>query len=315
MFQKLSSKRNSLYAAIDVGSNSLRMLIGRCTAAGIQPELYQQQITRLGGGYHPGKGLASESMERTLSLLTAYAETLRQFNVVQVRAVATAAVRRAENSQQFVRSVKRQTGLKLEIIDGVEEARLSSAGVCSVLVPVPATALIFDIGGGSTELIFCQNRQIRFSRSYPIGVVQLCEELPKLELRQQYIADMVVKFGSDLLHAGVTAPQLRDCRLIGTAGTMTTLAALNQKMVEYDRTRINNHLLESDWLAKTLLELNRLSVQEREDLPGLEPGRGDIIIPGLELVCALCRYFRQGSLLVADAGLLEGILLDFCGPI
>lgn len=299
-------------AAIDVGSNTLRMLIGICNKKGFLPEVYCQQITRLAGGYRAGQGLARESMQRTLNVFAEYAAVLAQKQVVNVRAVGTAAFRRAENSQHLCNLIKLKTGLELDIISGYEEARLSSAGVIAALTPPQETALIVDIGGGSTEVVFCHQGQLLSSCSYPLGVVQLCEEMPLAEQRQVYLNDMVVKFSSDLLHAGVAGSLLANCRLVGTAGTVTTLAALNLEMREYDRSRINNHSLTIEWLEAVLDKLNSISVAERERLPGFEPGRGDVIIPGLQLLIALGRYFKQASIMVADSGLLEGVLLDFC---
>ena len=304
--------KHNRYAAIDVGSNTLRMLIGECRNHKIIPELYRQQITRLAGGYRDDQGLALESIERTLAVFTEYAETLQQMDVGKVRAIGTAALRRAENFQHLINLVKLRTRIELEVISGKEEARLSAAGVLSVLASVPNSALIVDIGGGSTEVIFCHQGQVLSSSSYPLGVVQLCEEMPVAQHRQAYLKDMVVKFSSDLLHTGIPATMLEQCLLVGTAGTVTTLAALHMKMREYDRQRINNHRLPLDWLEVTLEKLNSLSAAEREDLPGFETGRGDVIIPGLEMLIALGRYFKQSTILVADSGLLEGVMLDFC---
>jgi len=301
-----------LHAAIDVGSNTVRMMVGCCTATGIQTKLYQQKITRLGGGYALGKGLASESIERTLFAIADFVQTLEEEKVKSLRIVGTAALRRAENSQHLVNLVRLKTRQSLEVISGTEEARLCAAGVLSVVDPQPEACLVFDIGGGSTEIAFCVGNKIQFSCSYPVGVVSLCEEMPEIESRREHLSDMVVKFSTDLLRAGVSPVKLSNCQLIGTAGTMTTLAALNLHLENYDAEQINNHRLTFNWLETTLKNLNRLSIAEREALPGIEPGRGDLIIPGLELVLALCRYFQRPDIQVSDAGLLEGILLDFC---
>ena len=299
-----------MFAAIDVGSNTVRMLIARLAEGKLEPVTYQQKITRLAGGFDPAIGLASPSMERTLAVFSGFMELIQRHPVEKVRAVGTAALRRAENAQHFANLVKLKTRLSLEIISGQEEARLSSAGSLSVMQPVPQHALLVDIGGGSTEIVFVADGNILFASSYPLGVVQLSEEMPCAERRREFLSDMVVKFSSDLLHSGITPEQLLGCELVGTAGTMTTLAAFNLKMHEYDRIRINNHLLAADWLKDTLAELSRLSVQQREELPGFEPGRGDVILPGLELIAVLCSYLEKPHVRVADAGLLEGILLD-----
>jgi exopolyphosphatase/guanosine-5'-triphosphate,3'-diphosphate pyrophosphatase len=288
------------------------MLIAECQNKQLYPQRYRQKITRLAGDYQPEVGLARESIERTLDALSDFLSQEKLSELANIRIVGTAALRRAENAQHLVNLIKLKTRLDLEIISGHEEARLSSAGVLSVLEPLPKTALIVDIGGGSTELIFYHQTEILYSCSYPLGVVQLCEEMPVAENRRLHLQDMVVKFSSDLLHAGIEPLLLSSCELIGTAGTVTSLAALDLKLEEYDRAKINNHILQFVWLENTLSKLDLLSVPEREQLPGMEPGRGDVIIPGLELVIALCRYFKQAEIRVADAGLLEGILLDFC---
>lgn len=301
-----------MYAAIDVGSNTVRMLIGRCTATGIKTEIYRQRITRLGGNYVEGRGLAPDSLERTLSAFSHYADILQEMNIKKVRVVGTAALRRAENSQHLVNLIKLKTRMRLEIINGREEARLSSAGVLSSIDPCPETSLIIDIGGGSTEFVFYDKQRMLFTHSYPLGVVQLCEEMPEADQRVAFIEDMIDKFSADLIYAGITPDQLSRTQLIGTAGTITTLAAMDLRLTEYNPDCINNHLLKSDWLLQVLEKLSQLTVTEREKLPGLEQGRGDLIIPGLELLLALIHFFEKDSILVADAGLLEGILLDFC---
>ncbi|SHI44751.1 Ppx/GppA phosphatase [Malonomonas rubra DSM 5091] len=301
-----------MYAAIDIGSNTVRMLIGECKQNGLQPRLYQHQITRLAGGYQPEIGLARESIDRTLAVVSEFARIAADYGVEKIRAVGTAALRRAENGQHLVNLVKMKTRLPLEIISGDEEARLSATGVLSVLKPTPQTALIVDIGGGSTELVFQDWHEVVHSCSYPVGVVQLSEEMPHAESRRQHVKNLVVKFSTDMLRSGVSPLQLAGVQLIGTAGTFTTLAALDLKMSEYDRSRINNHQLNLDWLLATQDRLDGMSIAEREQLPGFEPGRGDVIMPGLEMIIALCQYLKQQSIRVADSGLLEGLLLDFC---
>ncbi|MDX2479526.1 MAG: hypothetical protein QNK24_04220, partial [Desulfuromusa sp.] len=193
-----------MYAAIDVGSNTVRMLIGRCTATGIKTEIYRQRITRLGGNYVEGRGLAPDSLERTLSAFSDYTDILQGMNIKKVRVVGTAALRRAENSQHLVNLIKLKTRMRLEIINGREEARLSSAGVLSSIDPCPETSLIIDIGGGSTEFVFYDKQRMLFTHSYPLGVVQLCEEMPEAEQRIAFIEDMIDKFSADLIYAGIT---------------------------------------------------------------------------------------------------------------
>lgn len=300
-----------MLATIDVGSNTLRMLIGTGTNSSIRPHRYYRQITRLGGGCSDEKGLTPESMERAHSALLEFKHILDTQQVSQLRMVGTAALRRAINRQQFVSEVKNRTGLILEIIDGAEEARLTAAGVLSVVDPIPKLSLIIDIGGGSTELVCCQAERILLQKSYPLGVVRLCEEFPGHPERQQQISALLGQFLSELT-SKLQATDLRNCQLIGTAGTVTTLAAMQLKLTDYDWRKINNQTLSLAWLKETRENLQPLSVAERERLPGMEAGRGDLILPGLELLLILLQGFGKHEIKVADAGLLEGVMLDLC---
>jgi len=299
-------------AAIDVGSNTVRMLIGDCHDRRLRPVAYYRRITRLGGRYQEGEGLAPDSMERTLSALEDFSRILQEQAITRVRAVATAALRRAENRQLFLLQTAARTSFNLDIIAGDEEAVLTARGVLSVLNPVPETALIVDIGGGSTELILTKAGQILFRRSYPIGVVRLCEEFKSDRERQLFITQTLDDFLQDVRLGELAGMLSESTQLIGTAGTVTTLAAIFQRMTAYDRHKINNSILSHDWLREIGKLLLPLSVPERERFPGLEEGRGDLILPGLQLLISLMEKGCWKTLKVADSGLLEGVLLGIC---
>jgi len=294
-------------AAVDIGSNSLRMLVGEVVCDQIVPQHYFRHITRLGGGFEPLAGISAEASERTLSALELFAQILDNMKPTCTRAVATEAVRRAVNGQQFVAAVLARTGFVVEIIAGDEEAALSSAGVLAGLKPQPAAALIFDIGGGSTEFIVIKDGQRLWQKSYPLGVVSLAEAAES----GIAIARTLTVLAEELRLAGLS-PLLagEDCELIGTAGTVTTLAALDLAMTEYDWQRINNYILLQSPLRSLYARLLPLTPTEREQLPGVEKGRGDLIVHGAEIVLALMHLFGKDRLRVSDFGLLEGILLS-----
>lgn len=295
--------------AIDVGTNTVRLLLGDIEEGRVVPRSYHRTICRLGGGFHPERGLAPEAMERTLSVLTEMAERVRTEGAAPLRAVGTEALRRAVNGPAFVERVRRETGLPLEIIGGEEEARLSARGVTSALDPVPERALIFDIGGGSTEFVLWERGIPLFHRSYPLGTVQLAEALPAEGEQAIYIEAVLDRLEKDL------GPHLSSLRggdgalLVGTAGTVTTLAALDLEMTEYDWRRVNNHPLSRRRLEDLRRRLTPLDIAGREALAGMEKGRGDLILPGLRTVLAILARFRRQGLTVSDFGLLEGILL------
>jgi exopolyphosphatase/guanosine-5'-triphosphate,3'-diphosphate pyrophosphatase len=294
-------------AAIDIGSNSLRMLVGEVVDDQVVPQHYFRHVTRLGGDYDPRTGISAAASARTLSALEIFAQILDRMKPICTRAVATEAVRRAVNGQQFVADALKRTGFTIEIIDGKEEALLSSAGVLAGLKPQPASALIFDIGGGSTEFIVIREGKRLWQKSYPLGVVSLAEA-PDPDL---VIESVLTMLAVDLRLAGLS-PLLAEagCELVGTAGTVTTLAALDLAMTEYDWQRINNYLLPQATLHTLYKRLLPLPAAERELLPGVEKGRGDLIVHGAAIVLFLMNLLRKEQLRVSDFGLLEGILLS-----
>ncbi len=299
-------------AAIDVGSNSVRMMLQQTDGSRSPVPQYYRQVTRLAGGYHPVSGLAPQSMARTLPVLEQFAALLKQKSVEKVRAVGTAVLRNASDSLEFIETIRQRTGLRVEIIDGQTEARLSCLGIVSVLDPVPQRALLFDIGGGSTEVILFDNQKVCIQRSFPLGVVRLFEDYP--DPAQGYAA--IQQELSSFLENPVWKKWQQDAapiELVGTAGTITTLAALKLQMVEYDASRVNNLSLERSWLEYMHHFLLGLPLNERALLPGMEEGRADVIVPGLQIVNILLDIVGCDSLRVADAGLLEGLLLEPSG--
>jgi exopolyphosphatase/guanosine-5'-triphosphate,3'-diphosphate pyrophosphatase len=294
-------------AAIDIGSNSLRMLVGEVVGDQVVPVHYFRHVTRLAGGYDPLTGISAEASERTLSALELFAQFCKKNKPSCIRAVATEAVRRAVNRQQFVAAVLARTGFVVEIIDGVEEAVLSSAGVLAALRPQPDAALIFDIGGGSTEFIVIKGGKRLWQKSYPLGVVSLAEASDS----GTGIERVLTVLANDLRVAGLSSLLVSECcELIGTAGTVTTLAAYDLAMTEYNWQRINNHILSQTTLRSLYARLLPLTPSEREQLPGVEKGRGDLIVHGAAIVLSLLNLLRKERLRVSDFGLLEGILLS-----
>jgi len=296
-------------AAIDVGSNTIRMVIGDCRDGVLVPQRYDREIVRLGGDFTSHSGLADASMERALTVLNSFQKTLSKENISVIRVVGTAALRRAVNRQHFIDRLFCETDLRLEVISGEEEAQLTAQGVLSVIEPAVDTAIIIDIGGGSTEFICVVSGKICLQKSYPFGVVNLCEEFPSVKGRTAEIHRIISDFFEHLKKIGLSH---HDYRLIGTAGTVTTLAAIDMELVEYDASRINNHHLSVGCLLKLNQLLKGLSISEREELAGMEKGRGDLILPGLEIILTLFKKQHFPHLVVADAGLLEGVFLDLC---
>lgn len=300
-----------MLAAIDAGSNTLRLLIGNASDGKVSPDLYLRRICRLAGGFSHEEGLSPEAMERTLLAFQEFSEVCKLHHVEQVRAVGTAAFRQAVNGDAFARAVRAETLLPLEIISGETEAETMTVGVLSALDPIPENSLIIDIGGGSTEFVLCAGRAVVWSFSLALGVVHLTETYIEPEDRQLAIANSVSTLHDKLVRVcKLNQIKPASLSLIGTAGTVTTLAALDLKMNSYDWRMINNYSMTMAKLVQWQDVLSPLSAAEREALPGMEEGRGDLIIAGIEIVLALMQELNSGALTVSDFGILEGLLLS-----
>jgi len=295
-------------ATIDVGSNTVRLLLGDVVAGRVEPFLYARRITRLKGGQSGDGCLSNEAMDRTLRALGEFASLLQYHAPVAVRAVGTAALRQAQNADEFLQRVVAETGLVIEIIHGDEEARLSALGVTAALSPIPEICLVVDVGGGSTEFVLLKQGRVLAEQSIPLGVVALAESTlgadRVLEQIRSQVAGVIARFAQQ------TESPLTRWRLVGTAGTATTLAALSMQMTEYDWRRVNNYHLPADELERLHHLLCELSVAEREALPGMEPGRGDLILFGIAIYQAILQHINNDGMIVSDFGLLEGVLVD-----
>jgi len=293
-------------AAIDLGTNTARLLIA--TLAPYRQILLRRSITRLGGGFSREGGLSPEAMGRSLAALAGFAAEIGRHGVTRVRAVATSAVRDAANGGFFCQRVRAETGLELEIIDGREEALLTLAGVESILDQREGDLAVFDVGGGSTEYTLARDAEPLFTRSLPVGVVRLTEGKAGVPEMEEKIGRELALLRGELEREGVLR---RFCRatLIGTAGTATTLAAIQMGMTDYDYRRVNNFALELGEVQRIYDRLLALAPRQRLEVVGLEPGREDLIIAGALVALKTMRLFGFETLKVSDSGLLEGLVL------
>ncbi len=306
-------------AAIDIGSNTIRMLI----AAPASPKAgvpwhgieHVQKITRLGQGLHAANRLTEAGMARALEAMAEFSRVLRSHGLTPERvcAVATAAVREASNGSDFIQRCKKVTGIRPRIIDGKTEARLSLAGAAAVLRPETRHhMLLFDIGGGSTEFIRARNKDILDEASRRLGVVRLIEahlttDPPAWHSYQAMMAEAHAHL--DAVEAGWkdTAPP---ASLVGTAGTITTLAAIHMDLFPYDVERVNNHVIPWHDFLGLRQRLLAMTHTERGNLLPLERGREDLIIAGLAITEAVMQRWGYQQLTCVDAGLLEGVWLS-----
>ncbi|GFO53768.1 exopolyphosphatase [Geomonas sp. Red276] len=293
-------------AAIDLGTNTARLLIADRDPYRVV--LLKRIITRLGGGFTRERGLSAEAEGRTVAALRLFAEELDRHRVGKVRAVTTSAVRDAANGTEFCLRVERETGIRLEVIDGAEEARLTLVGVGSILDEREGDVAVFDVGGGSTEYTLAHGGELVFSRSLPIGVVRLTEGKPGPYEMADKIERELARFRAELEREGF-GERFRGAALVGTAGTATSLGAIQLSLTDFDYRKLNNHpvpLAEVERIYRLLLPL---TPQQRLDVPGLEPGREELIVAGLLVVLATMRNFGFRTFKISDSGLLEGVLL------
>jgi len=304
---------NKRIAAIDFGTNTARLLIVDLKSDGGFDQVFlERKIVRMGGDFCREKGLSQHAMERGLSCLKSFSSAIAEHEVETVRAVATSAIRDARNGADFVKQVKSETGITLNIIDGTLEAGLTMAGVLSGLDQLSDDIIIFDIGGGSTEYTLVKSGRILYSRSLPLGVVRLTEGKITVEAMQEKICKELDLLWQDIASSGyVIKPE---SVLIGTAGTATTLAAINMKMAEYDYRRVNNSLISASEIEDIFHTLLPLSLQERVKIPGLEKGREDLIIAGILLTLQTMKLFGMKTMKVSDYGLLEGLIVSASVP-
>jgi exopolyphosphatase/guanosine-5'-triphosphate,3'-diphosphate pyrophosphatase len=254
-------------------------------------------------------------MRRAMQALSEFAHILRKYEVPvrDIHAVATAAMREAGNGEAFTAHVRDATGIDIRIIDGNTEAVAALKGATAVLTPgTIQSILLFDIGGASTEFIRADESGLTDAVSRKIGVVRLVEAHLKTDppSAQDYRA-MVHEVGEHLTKVAAcwSDDRIPD-HLVGTAGTVTTLAAVDMELAPYDAARVNNHRMARTRLYQLRDRLLAMTHAEREAIPAIEPGRADLIIAGLAIIEAVIARWNFNELITVDAGLLEGIWLD-----
>lgn len=310
----------SVYSAIDLGTNNCRLLIARPTKGGFRVIDAFSRIVRLGEGVANGNRLSDAAMDRTIEALKVCAEKIARRNVTCMRHVATEACRVADNADEFIARVKRETGLNLDIISAKEEARLAVMGCQSLIAPGNRHALVFDIGGGSTELIWVRvlpgNRsEISGWMSIPWGVVNLSESYGVVGTsvpREKYsqMISIVEKHLQDFeaAHRVSDVVKRRQTQFLGTSGTVTTLASLHLELPRYVREKVDGAWMKSKDIHALSRQVAEMSHTERAAQPCIGPERADLVVAGCAILEAILGMWNVPSLRVADRGIREGIL-------
>ncbi|MFQ5586161.1 MAG: exopolyphosphatase [Thermodesulfobacteriota bacterium] len=310
------------YASIDIGTNTVRLLIADVENDGtLTPVAVERAITRLGGGYREERGIAPDAIERTVNALNGFAGSIERYCIDGVHAVATSVVRRAKNRDDFTRRVRESAGIDIAVIGGDEEARLSTLGVLSILDDRRGRSFIVDIGGGSTEYIAVVGGEVAGTWSLEMGVVHLTERYLKGDPPEEgELREMEGEIDGNLegLKGEIEAEGIdfslycgsAGARFIGTAGTVTTIAAIDQNLSRYTPERVNNYRIDRSRIEAHYHRLASQTLEERRAIPSLERGREDLIIAGASIVLETMKMFGFDEMTVSDSGLLEGILID-----
>lgn len=311
---------NKRYGAIDLGTNSCRLLIAVPSDNGFRVLDGYSRVVRLGERVAETGTLSPVAVERTMAALKQCSHRLRTAGVGSVRAVATAACRLAADSDLFLERVRKETGLDLEIITAEEEAALTVAGCGELLKSGYGHSLIFDIGGGSTEIIWTETPNGRSARvidmtSLPFGVVSLRDEFGQDVLPTDRFKALLARVDEalapfDARNGIVDAIAANDVRMIGTSGTVTTLGAMYLGLPRYNRTRVDGLEIGFDSIRQLGGRLAAMSLEERLQHPCLGRGRSDLMLMGLVVLRAICERWAIGKLRIADRGLREGILSE-----
>jgi exopolyphosphatase/guanosine-5'-triphosphate,3'-diphosphate pyrophosphatase len=294
-------------AAIDVGTNTVRLLVVRGQDSSTISVLDRaQKITRLGQGLD--SQLLEIPMERTIVAIVNFVQRAQQFQPDRIDILITSAARQAKNGAEFCRQVRKAVGHDPKIISGATEAELTVKGVLGAVPVADENGVILDIGGGSTEIVEVMRGKVMKIESLEVGVVTLTEKyfhpsdpIPEADLE---------RFRDDAkkILEGLKFPS--HITWVGTAGTITTLAALDQQMLKYDPRRINGYLLSGKSVSQWLEVLSSMPLDERRQLAGLEPGRADIIVAGVGFLDVMMNHFHLEKIMVSDAGFREGIIYN-----
>ncbi len=319
-FERGRSRPEAVLAAVDLGTNNCRMLVAHPRDQDFAVVDSFSRITRLGEGLSASGQLSKSAMDRTIEALKCCAEKMDKCGVTISRNVATEACRRAENCDSFIDRVHDETGIALEIISADEEAGLALKGCSSLIDPTIPYTVIFDIGGGSTEVLFVRvddaaSMEILGCMSMPLGVVTVAEDCGGGDLCERTYEEVAIRVERLLApfehqHDIRARVEAGEAQMIGTSGTVTTLGGIHLGLPRYDRTTVDGITLDFETLTGHSRSLCEMSLQQRASEPCIGWQRADLVLGGCAILEAICRLWPVGKLRVADRGLREGMLMD-----
>ncbi len=327
------SRHGRVYAALDLGTNNCRLLIARAAVGGEDPHAFRIvdsfcRIVRLGEGVSGSGRLCEAAMDRTIEALKVCREKIQARHVSRSRLVATEACRAAANGAAFLARVADETGLQLEVVDRETEALLASGGCAGLADPDAQGIILFDIGGGSTEVVWLARDpspgtrrdrredaalrdRIKAWESMKVGVVTLAElfggRLVTAAIFEAMVAHVEARLASFAARVA-GEPRCGKFHLLGTSGTATTIAGVNLGLARYDRRRVDGLWMDQDAITATVADLRGMSFAERALHGCIGPDRADLVLAGCAIFEAIRRAFPCERVRIADRGLREGIL-------
>jgi exopolyphosphatase/guanosine-5'-triphosphate,3'-diphosphate pyrophosphatase len=317
----VASRDAATYAALDLGTNNCRLLVARPTADGFRVVDAFSRIIRLGEGVAASGRISEAAIARAVEALLVCRQKMHARNVGRARLIATAACRAAENGEEFRSRVAKEAGLELEIIDSATEARLAATGCTELFDPAASGIILFDIGGGSSELVRLNrsrpggsgppNPDIVGWASLPVGVVTLAERYGGKTVSREIYQAMVEEVA--LLVDRFAAEHRSDLgafHMLGTSGTVTTIAGVFLRLPRYDRRRVDGCWLSDDEISRVVGELMAMNFEQRAANPCIGAERADLVLAGCAILDAIRRAFPCQRLRVADRGLREGMLIE-----
>ena len=315
------NQANGSYAAIDLGTNSCRLVIAQPTPSSFHVVETFSKITRLGEGIINGNMLSKAAIRRTIAALKVCRGIIEEYNpIVRMRFVATAACRRALNCKEFEQAVAKETGLPMEVISSKEEARLAVVGCMPLLNRMLKRALVFDIGGGSTEISLARITEtgktfIEGFVSLPYGVVTISEAFPGKDMTT-LAYDTIVERTQDILQEFDEKYNVREgienqeIQIIGTSGTVTVLGAVHLNLPRYNRAAVDGLAMSGEEVDKVITRIKNMGHEGRCRHSCIGKQKADLTIAGCTIIEALCSFWPIAEMTIADRGIREGILLD-----
>ena len=318
-----------VYGAIDLGTNNCRMLLAQRTGSGFQVVDAFSRVVRLGEGVASEGNLSQDAMDRAVEALKICASKIRRHNVVKHRSIATQACRMAGNGEAYLERVRTETGLEFDLISPEEEARLAVHGCVDLLDPDKDAALVIDIGGGSTELSWVDLAEWRRRggpesggrppmkswTSAPVGVVTLSERFPEREDREAWYEDMKA-YARRQIKTPRGAKAMRGLfdegrgHLVGTSGTVTSMAGVHLRLPRYDRSKVDGLWMSGEEALAACARLRNLDIEGRAQEPTIGSDRAELVLAGCAIYEAVAEAWPADRLRVGDRGLREGMLLN-----